>query len=147
MLAAGEIDLKEFRRLSNFPDLEQSDQLANALEERVLHDLDAIVEDGAKGYSPPDEFILDASDLASTLAIQTINKYAVTDLEEEKMDLLRAYWTDVQVLKAKAMAEAQAQTAMAAPAPGAPPAAAPQAPQTPVAPPQASVSPTSNAQV
>jgi len=147
MLAAGEIDLKEFRRLSNFPDLEQSDQLANALEERVLHDLDAIVEDGAKGYSPPDEFILDASDLASTLAIQTINKYAVTDLEEEKMDLLRQYWTDVQVLKAKVQSELQAQQAMAAPQPGQGPVTPPAQTQAPVAPPAASVSPTSNAQV
>ena len=54
MLAAGEISNQEFRRLSNFPDLEQSDQLAVALEERILHDLDQIVEDGEKGYSPPD---------------------------------------------------------------------------------------------
>ena len=34
MLADGEISNQEFRRLSNFPDLEQSDQLAVALEEK-----------------------------------------------------------------------------------------------------------------
>lgn len=139
MLAAGEIDKNEFRRLSNFPDLEQSDQLAAALEERILHDLDSIIENGEKGYNPPDSFILDPSDLATTLSVQTINKYAVTDLEEEKMQLLRDYFSAVQVLKTKAMP---------------PPPQAPMPPQgmaqgssLPVAPPSPSISPTSNVQV
>jgi hypothetical protein len=139
MLAAGEISNQEFRRLSNFPDLEQSDQLALALEERVLHDLDAIVEDGEKGFNPPDEFILDPTDLATTLTVQTINKYAVTDLEESKMQLLYEYFTQVQVLKAKA---APPPPPMGAPAPGAPG----QSP-LPVAPPAPSSSPTSGVQV
>lgn len=138
MLAAGEIDNKEFRRLSNFPDLEQSDQLAVALEERILHDLDAIVEDGKKGYNPPDSFILDPTDMATTLTVQTINKYIVTDLEEEKMQFLRDYFTQVQVLKSKAMPP---------PTPMAPPAGAPPQNPLPIAPPQASMSPTSGVQV
>ncbi len=138
MRADGEISQQEFRRLSNFPDLEQSDQLAFALEERILHDLDAIVEDGEKGYNPPDEFVLDPSDLATTLTVQTINKYAVTDLEEEKMYLLRQYFTAVQTLKAKANPP---------PMPAAlPPQGQPQQ-QPAVQPPQASVAPTSNVRV
>lgn len=135
MLAAGEISNQEFRRLSSFPDLEQSDQLALALEERILHDLDQIVEMGEKGFSPPDEFMLDPTDLATTLTVQTINKYAVTDLEEEKMNLLYEYFTQVQVLKAKATPPPQI----------VPPVAA--QPQLPVAPPAPSVSPTSGVQV
>lgn len=132
MLAAGEITNSEFRRLSNFPDLEQSDQLAIALEERILHDLDAIVEDGKKGYSAPDPFILDPTDLATKLTVQTINKYSVTDLEEEKMQLLRDYFVQVQVLKAQA----------------APPPVAPSVQnQLPVAPPQQSIGPTSGVRV
>lgn len=99
MLADGEIDKQEFRRLSNFPDLEQHDQLAAALEERILHDLDQIVEEGKKGYSPPDAFILDPTDLATRLTVQTINKYAVTDMEESKLQLLRDYFTAIQNLK------------------------------------------------
>ena len=79
---------QEFRRLSNFPDLEQSDQLAVALEERILHDLDQIVEDGEKGYCPPDAFILDPTDLATTLTVQTYNKYVVTDIEEPKASVI-----------------------------------------------------------
>ena len=102
MLAANEISKQEFRRLSDFPDLEQSDQLANALEERILHDLDSIIENGEKGYNAPDAFILDPTDLATTLTVQTINLYEVTDLEEEKKYLLQQYFAAIQVLKAKA---------------------------------------------
>ncbi len=140
MLAAGEITNQEFRRLSNFPDLEQSDQLALALEERILHDLDAIVEDGEKGWAQPDEFMLDPTDLATQLTVQTINKYAVTDLEENKQDLLKDYFTQVQLLKAKA-----APPAPVGPAPGAP--MANQLPPMPVAPPAPSIAPTSGVQV
>lgn len=131
MLAAGEITVQEFRRMSRFPDLEQSDRLAVALEERILHDLDLII-DGEE-YSPPDEFLLDPSDLATKLTVQTINKYIITDLEDEKITLMYEYFTQIQELKMKA------QAAMAPPpAPAAP---------LPVAPPAPSNSPTSNVQV
>jgi hypothetical protein len=138
MLAAGEITNQEFRRLSNLPDLKQSDQLAAALEERILHDLDSIIEDGKRGYNTPDAFILDPTDLATTLTVQTINKYAVTNLEESKMQLLRDYFTAIQNLKAQAAPP---------PPPQAPPQGAPQGQQLPVAPPNPSVAPTSGAQV
>lgn len=133
MLAAGEITTQEFRRLSNFPDLEQSDQLAIALEERILHDLDQIIEEGKKGYNEPDVFILDPTDLATKLTVQTYNKYVVTDMEQDKLDLLLQYFSAVQSLKN------QAQTALNPP---------PQ-PQEPlaVAPPQQSIGPTSNVAV
>ena len=137
MLAAGEIDQKEFRRLSSLPDLKQSDSLANALEERILHDLDAIVEKGQKGFCPPDPFILDPQDLATTLTVQYINKYSVTDLEEEKMDLLRQYFTQVQNQKQMAMPPPPPMPVV----PGG--TSAPMA----VQPPQPSIGPTSNAQV
>lgn len=135
MLAAGEITIQEFRRLSNFPDLEQSDQLAVALEERILYDLDQIIDQGKKGYTPPDPFILDPTDLATTLSVNYINKYAVTDIEEQKMDLLRNYYTQVQDLKQQALPPPVAQVA-------------PDASQAPpIQPPAASVSPTSNVHV
>lgn len=137
MLANGEITKQEFRRMSNFQDLEQYDQLAAALEERILHDLDQIVEQGAKGYTPPDEFILDPEDIATRVTVQTINKYAVTDLEDEKKQLLQEYFTQVQLLKAKAQPPPML-------APGAP--AQPQG-QLPVAPPAPSQASTSGVQV
>lgn len=139
MLAAGEITKQEFRRLSSFPDLQQSDSLANALEERILKILDAIVEDGKKGYKPPDPFMLDPGDLATTLVVQYINKYAVTDIEENKMQLLRDFFTQIQVLKKQAMPPAPPMLP-----PGAP---APQNNPLPVAPPAPSMGPTSGVQV
>lgn len=137
MLAAGEISNAEFRRLSGFPDLAQSDQLANALEERILHALDEIVENGAKNFEKiaPDPFMLDPSDMATTLSVNYINLYATCKLEEEKMQLLRDWFTQVQILKAQANPP---QPAMA-PQPSAPAAPAPR-----VVPPAPSIAPTSN---
>lgn len=135
MLAAGEISSQEFRRLSNFPDLEQADQLAVALEERILSNLDAIIDEGKKGYSAPDPFILDPTDLASTLTTNYINKYIVTDIEESKLELLRKYFTQVQDLKKASMPPApQPQVGMAQP-------------PLQVAPPNKSVAPTSGVSV
>jgi hypothetical protein len=135
MLAAGEITIQEFRRLSNFPDLKQSDQLAVALEERILHDLDAIVFEGLKGYRIPDPFILDPTDLATTLTVNYINKYSVSDLEEDRKQLLNNYFTQIQELKMAAMPPQ--------------PQMAPQqgGPQLSVVPPNPSVAPTSGVQV
>ena len=133
MLAAGEISMQEFRRLSNFPDLEQSDQLAVALEERILSNLDSIIDDGEKGYKPPDQFILDPTDLATNLVVSYINKYSVTDLEEIKMQLLRDYFTQIQDLKQAAMPPQVQQPQ--------------QQSMTTVQPPAQSVAPTSGVQV
>jgi hypothetical protein len=135
-LAAGEIDKDEFRYLSAEPDLKQSDSLAFALRERVLKSLDDIVEKGKRGYEAPDAFILDPTDLATKLTVNYINKYAVTNIEESKMQLLRDYFTQVQVLKAKAN-----------PPPPPMPGAQPQNQPPSVAPPAQSQGPTSGAQV
>lgn len=141
-LAAGEITLQEFRRLSNFPDLEQSDQLANALEERILHALDHIVDHGMDKFEEiaPDNFILDPSDLATTLTVQYINLYSTLQLEEDKMDALRTFFTQVQVVKAQAMPPQPAQAA---------PSQAPagQGMLPPTAPPAAPVGPASGVQI
>lgn len=140
MLAAGEITSQEFRRLSNFPDLKQSDRLAAALEERILYCLDEIVENGDKNYEKiaPDAFMLDPSDLATTLCTNYINLYATQNLEEEKMQVLRNWLVQISGLKAQAMP---------------PPVQAAPTPQTgqgnlpPPAPPQPQVAPTSNVAV
>lgn len=137
MLAAGEIDKEEFRYLSAYPDLKASDELAFALRNRIRYDLSQIIEKGKKGYNPPDAFILDPTNLATKLTVQTINQYIITDIEPSKIQLLMDYFTQIQNLKAQANPP---------PPPMAPPGAAPQG-QLPVAPPQASMSPTSNVQV
>lgn len=102
MLASGEISQQEFRRLSNFPDLEQDDKLAFALEERILYCLDRIVNDGK--YTPPDAFILDPTNMAETKTIQYINMYAISRLEEKRMQYLRDFLTQIQTLKGIALA-------------------------------------------
>lgn len=140
MLAAGEIDNKEFRRLSNFPDLQQSDKLAAALEERILHALDDIVDNGDKNYADiaPDNFMLDPSDLATTLSVNYINLYATQGLEESKMQTLRDWFTQVQALK---------QASMPPPVQGAPSPQTEQGNMPPPVPPQAQIAPTSNVAV
>ncbi len=146
MLAAGEITKQEFRRMSALPDLQQSDSLANALEERILKALDSIIEKGKPGYMPPDAFILDPTDMATSLTVQYVNKYIVTDIEQSKMDLLRQYFTAIQVLKQQAMPPPPPAPMVGPGQPGAP--ALPQGQQKlPVAPPQPSISPTSGVRV
>lgn len=114
---AGMLSLKEGRRLMHFPDLEQNEKLDNASEERIFKMLDAMVEDGK--YDPPDTFI--DLELATTLVVQYINLYLAAGLEEEKADLLRTFFTQVQTLKMAAMPPQQPQAPMPQAAPEAPP--------------------------
>lgn len=96
---AGMLTIKEGRRLMHFPDLEQNEKLDNASEERIFKILDAIVEDG--DYEPPDSF-LDIQ-LAMQLTVQYINLYLAANLEEEKADMLRTFFNQLQVLQQAAM--------------------------------------------
>lgn len=91
---AGIITLKEYRRLTGFPDLEQEDRLANAAEERILQVLDQIIETGT--FTPPDPF-MDLS-LAAQTVVQYINLYSSAKLEEGKLQKLRDFSTQVQTL-------------------------------------------------
>ena len=138
MLAAGEITMTEFRRLSNLPDLEQSDRLALALEERIFYCLDDIIENGDKNWADiaPDNFILDPSDMATTYCVNYINMYDVTNLEEEKKQLLKDWFQQLQDLKQAA-----------APPPPAPEGGQPGQPPLQAAPPNPTVAPTSGVQV
>lgn len=142
MLAAGEITTQEFRRLSNFPDLEQEDKLAASLEERILHALDEIVENGDKNYVDiaPDNFILDPTNMAITKAVNYINLYSTLELEPEKMQVLKNWFVQVQALTAAATAPPPMQAPMAQSAQGQSQLPPPQAPQ-------ASIAPTSNVAV
>lgn len=113
MITSGMITIKEGRRLLDFPDLDQIEKLANASEERIFQILDLIVEEGTE--TPADPF-LDLQ-LATELTTQYINLYASAKLEEEKMDMLRGFFSNVQALKQAASAPPMA--------PGAPPMGAP----------------------
>lgn len=124
MVQAGMITIQEGRRLLDYPDLEQIEKLANAAEERIFQVLDLIIEEGE--YTPPDPFM--NLDLATQLTTQYVNLYGQAKLEEEKLDMLRQFFSQIQALKQAAMPPPPP----AAPpgAPGASPQAAPQAPAT-----------------
>jgi len=94
MVQAGMLTVKEGRRLMKAPDLENNEKLDNASEERIFQILDKIVENGE--YTPPDPFL--DLDLATTLTVQYINLYLAANLEEEKADMLRTFFNQVQTL-------------------------------------------------
>ncbi|HPT62155.1 MAG TPA: hypothetical protein PLN81_11280 [Bacillota bacterium] len=117
MMQAGLITPQEGRRLLDYTDIEQVDKLANAGEERILQVLDNIVDEGK--FSPPDPF-MDIS-LAEQLTTQYYNLYEPAKLDEERLEMLRQFFTQIQALKAQA-------AAAMAPPPGAMPQANPEAP-------------------
>lgn len=107
MMTAQIISPQEGRRLLDYPDIEQVDQLANAGEERILKILDEIVEDGK--YTAPDSFI--DIDLAMQLTTQYYNRYVPAKLEESRADMLRSFFDQLQAQK-QMMTEAIQQQAM-----------------------------------
>jgi hypothetical protein len=99
MMQSGLIDPQEGRRLLDYPDIEQVDKLANASEERILQILDEIVDEGK--FTPPDPF-MDLA-LAEKLSTQYYNLYSSAKLEEEKCELLRNFFSQIQAMKQAAM--------------------------------------------
>jgi hypothetical protein len=116
MVTSGMLSLKEGKRLMKVADLEQNDKLDNASEERIFQILDKIVEDGE--YTPPDPFI--DLELAKTLVVQYINLYLAANLEEDKADMLRLFFSQCNILVLGTQPVAPA--ALPAPAPTVPPA-------------------------
>jgi hypothetical protein len=94
MITSGMITLKEGRRLLDFPDLNQAETLASAAEERVFQILDDIIEDGK--YTEPDPFM--DLQFAQQTVVEYINLYGSAKLEEEKMEQLRTFFTQIQAL-------------------------------------------------
>lgn len=126
-MQAGILNQQEGRRLLDFPDLEQVEKLANAGEERILKQLDDIVENGK--FDPPDPFT-DLS-LAETLATQYYNLYVPAKLGDDKSQLLRDYFTQVQDLKQAAQPPPEAMPGAAAQAVPQAPAVSPMLPNAP----------------
>jgi hypothetical protein len=138
MIQSGMVTLQQGRRLLDFPDLQQVETLANASEERIYQMLDDIIEDGK--YESPDPF-LDLM-LAKQTVVQYYNLYAPAKLEQDKQQMLRGWYSQVNALiqaaQPPAMPPQGAPMPQAAPmpqqqsdlvpnGPGAPPAAAPSA--------------------
>lgn len=131
MIQSGMISIREGRRLLDYPDLDQVEKLANASEERILQILDKIVEDGE--YTPPDPFM--DMQLANDLSVQYYNLYVSAKLEEERCEMIRTFFNQVQTLKQAS--QPQAAPGMPPNAPQASPEALPTSPLVPNAVPQA----------
>lgn len=122
MMQAGLVTPQEGRRLLDYPDLEQEEILANAGEERILKILDQIVNDGK--YTPPDPF-MDLG-LATQLVTQYYNLYSESKLTDERAEMLRSFFVQIQGLKAEAMQASMPQQQPQQGQPMAQPQAAPQ---------------------
>lgn len=114
LIQSGMIDIREGRRLLDYPDLSQNEKLNNASEERIMQVLDAIVEKGK--YMPPDPFM--DLQLAKTLVVQYYNLYVAAKLEADRAEMLRTFSDQVVALM---------QESMAPPTPAGAPQGAPQA--------------------
>lgn len=121
-IQAGFMNARTGRRLLDFPDLEQIEELATSAEDYLHGILDKIVDDGI--FTPPDPF--DDLGLARELALQYYAQGKTNNLDEQKLELIRDFMNQLDILDQKA---AQALT----PPPGAAGMGAPQA--VPTAPP------------
>lgn len=121
---AGLISLRTEKKLLNFPDLEAVESLDTAAEELISKILDGICDDGE--YEAP-EPTFDLS-LSKQMVVEYINRGMAQDLEDDRMDMLRAWNAQVDALMQMAQPPAPPQ------APGAtgmgPPQAQPMAPPT-----------------
>jgi hypothetical protein len=97
-IQAGFINPRTGRKLLDFPDLEQVEELANSAEDYLNEILEKIIDDGE--FTPPEPY--DDLGLARELALQYYAKGKTNGLEEEKLDLLRDFMDQIDVLEQKA---------------------------------------------
>jgi hypothetical protein len=98
-MQAGIISPRSGRRLLDFPDLDQIEDLANSQEDYLHEILEKIVDDGI--FTPPDPF--DDLKLAQELSLEYYTRAKLQGVEEEKLELLRRFNDQVLVLIQKAM--------------------------------------------
>lgn len=116
-IQAGMISLRRGRKLLDFPDLDAEETLANAQETIIERNIEQIVD--GEGYTPPEP--TDDLPLSMEMVIESIQHYRALDLEEERLNHLRTYLSQVQDLMAVGLSAA-------APQAGASPQAAPMPP-------------------
>jgi hypothetical protein len=104
-MQAGIFSVRTGRRLLDFPDLDQVEELATAAEDYLNEILEKIIEDGE--FTPPEPY--DDLGLARELALQFYAKGKTSGLEEEKLDLLRQFMDQLDVLEQKAAQSLQPQ--------------------------------------
>lgn len=92
---AGFLTPRQGRRLMDFPDLEATENLANAAEEYITQVLEKIVDEGV--MTPPDPH--DDLELAHEMALEFYAQGRCQGLEDERLSMLLAYMSQVQALK------------------------------------------------
>jgi len=134
LMRAGLIDPPTARKLLDYPDLTQVQSLLGAAEDWIMSRLDKIVEDGH--YLPPDPWM--NLQMAETLGLQEFSLGAANNMEDQKLDMLRRWITQVRDYKKAAIASVQPPVAPGAPGPGLPPGRGQPAPApvSPMLPPQ-----------
>lgn len=96
---AGFVTPRSARRLLDFPDLDQVEELGNAQEDWIHEVLEKVIDDG--DYTAPDP-AMDLQ-LAKELVLQYYAQGQTGGLEEEKLELLRNFNTQIDVLIQKSM--------------------------------------------
>jgi hypothetical protein len=124
-LQAGFLTPRQGRMLLDFPDLEQVEGLANAMEEWLTSTLDKMVDDGE--YTSPEPF--DDLTLARELALEYYSRGKTQSVEEERLELLRRFISQIDELQK--MAQPPAPPPGAEPMPQAVPEPPPQSPMLP----------------
>jgi hypothetical protein len=93
-IQAGFMTPRQGRRALDFPDLEAVESLANAAEDLLSKILDEICDEGE--YTPPEP--TDDLHLSKELVIEYINRGRAQDLEDDRLDMLRTWNTQVDAL-------------------------------------------------
>jgi hypothetical protein len=115
-IGAGFLTPREGKQLLDFPDLERVEGLNSAYEEYLQKKLDKMIEDGEMFVPEP----YDDLKLAHELAIEYYQRGKLQDLEEEKLNLLRIFISQIE-----ALVKMLTQPPMGAPVPGQLPPGAP----------------------
>lgn len=106
---AGFMAPRTARRLLDFPDLEQVEDLANSQEDYIHEILEKIIDEGI--YTVPEPY--DDLALSKELALEYYSQGKCNGLEEEKLDLLRQFTDQInsmqQMAQEAAMQQMQAQ--------------------------------------
>lgn len=107
-IQAGFISPRQGRRLLDFPDLEANGSLANADEDLLTKMLDGICDDGEFETPEPSDDL----QLAMELVVDYLARGRVQGLEEERMDMLREWKSQVEYLVQQSMPPAPPPMAM-----------------------------------
>lgn len=94
----GFLNKKQARRLMDFPDTEQVEDLANAAEEYILKCMEDIVDKGLDIMPDP----MDDLEFAEKYSLETLAQAKTFDADEETQTKLRRYFLQVKELKAAA---------------------------------------------